>query len=60
MGDLIETPKSYIHAKLEHPFRPINRQYGFQKNRLVGMAETCRVNWLAAHPSPYMARHELR
>lgn len=52
MGDLIETPKSYFHAKLEHLFREINQQYGFQKTRLVGMVESCRLNWLAAHPSP--------
>ena len=37
VGDLIETAKAHIRAKVEHPFRVIKRQFGFQKTRLRGM-----------------------
>jgi IS5 family transposase len=37
--DLIETAKADIHSKLEHPFRVIKQQFGFQKNRLRGLTK---------------------
>ena len=37
MDDLIETAKAHFRAKVEHPFRVIKRQFGFQKTRLRGM-----------------------
>jgi IS5 family transposase len=37
--DLIETGKAHIRAKVEHPFRVIKQQFGFQKTRLRGMAK---------------------
>lgn len=38
VDDLIETAKAHIRAKVEHPFRVIKRQFGFQKTRLRGLA----------------------
>ena len=35
--DLIETAKAHIRAMVEHPFRVIKQQFGFQKTRLRGM-----------------------
>jgi len=32
LDDLVETAKAHIRAKVEHPFRLIKRQFGFQKN----------------------------
>jgi IS5 family transposase len=37
--DLIETAKAQICAKGDHSFRVIQRQFGFQKARLRGMAK---------------------
>jgi hypothetical protein len=37
VDDLIETAKAHFRAKVQHPFRVINRQFGFQKTRLRGM-----------------------
>jgi IS5 family transposase len=37
VDDLIEITKTHFRAKLEHPFRVIKRQFGFQKTRLRGM-----------------------
>ena len=38
LQDLIETAKAHIRAKVEHPFRVIKQQFGFQKSRLRGLA----------------------
>ena len=35
---LIETAKAHIRAKVEHQFRVIKQQFGFQKTRLRGLA----------------------
>ena len=60
VADLIETAKAHIRAKVEHPFRVIKRQYGFQKTRLRGMLKNrCKVNVLAALSNLFMVRHEL-
>ena len=38
LQDLIETAKAHIRSKVEHPFRVIKQQFGFQKTRLRGLA----------------------
>jgi len=56
LDDLVETPKPYIHAKGEHPFRVIKRQFGLQKTRLRRMLKNrCKVNMLAALSTLFMA-----
>jgi IS5 family transposase len=60
VDDLIETAKAHVRAKVEHPFRVIKRQFGFQKTRLRGMLKNgCKVKMLAALSNLFMARHEL-
>jgi len=60
IDDLIETAKAHVRAKVEHPFRVIKRQFGFQKTRLRGMLKNgCKVKVLAALSNLFMARHEL-
>ena len=60
LDDLIETAKAHIRAKVEHPFRVIKRQFGFQKTRLRGLLKnSCKVNVLAALANLFMARHLL-
>ena len=60
VDDLIETAKAHFRAKVEHPFRVIKRQFGFQKTRLRGMLKNgCKVKVLAALSNLFMARHEL-
>ena len=55
--DLIETAKAHIRAKVEHPFRVIKQQFGFQKTSLRGMAKNhCKINVLAALTNLYLAR----
>lgn len=57
LQDLIETAKSHVRAKVEHPFRVIKQQFGFQKTRLRGMAKNrCKVNVIAALTNLYRAR----
>ena len=60
VDDLIETAKAHIRAKVEHPFRVMKRQFGFQKTRLRGMFKNrCKVNVLAALTNLFMVRHQL-
>jgi IS5 family transposase len=60
IDDLVETAKAHIRAKVEHPFRVIKRQFGFQKTRLRGMVKNrCKVNVLAALSNLFMARGRL-
>jgi IS5 family transposase len=55
--DLIETAKAHIRAKVEHPFRVIKQQFGFQKTSLRGMAKNhCKINVLAVLTNLYLAR----
>ena len=55
--DLVETAKAHIRAKVEHPFRVIKQQFGFQKTRLRGIAKNhCKVNVMAALTNLYLAR----
>lgn len=49
LQDLIETAKSQIRPRVEHPFRVIKPQFGFQKARLRGLAKNCcKINVLGA------------
>ena len=58
--DLVETAKAHIRAKVEHPFRVIKQQFGFQKTRLRGIAKNhCKVNVMAALTNLYLARTHL-
>jgi len=58
--DLVETAKAHIRAKVEHPFRVIKQQFGFQKTLLRGLAKNhCKINVLAALTNLFMARHQL-
>jgi IS5 family transposase len=60
LDDLIETAKAHIRAKVEHPFRVMKQQFGFQKSRLRGMLKNrCKVNVLAALSNLFMVRYEL-
>ncbi len=60
LDDLVETAKAHIRAKVEHPFRVIKQQFGFQKTRLRGMLKNrCKVNVLAALSNLFMARRRL-
>lgn len=44
----MERAKAHIRAKVEHPFRVMEQQFGFQKTRLPGMAKNhCKVMVLA-------------
>jgi len=62
LQDLIETAKAHIRSKVEHPFRVIKQQFGFQKTRLRGLAKNrCKINVLAAMSNLFQARrHFLR
>ena len=58
--DLIETAKAHIRSKVEHPFRVIKQQFGFQKTRLRGLAKNrCKINVLAALTNLFLARRQL-
>lgn len=60
MQDLIETAKAHIHSKVEHPFRVIKQQFGFQKTRLRGLAKNrCKINVMAALTNLFLARRQL-
>ena len=56
LPDLVETAKAHIRAKVEHPFRVIKEQFGFQKIRLRRIAKNhCKVKILAALTNLYLA-----
>ena len=58
--NLIETAKAHIRSKVEHPFRVIKQQFGFQKTRLRGLAKnSCKINVLAALTNLFLARRRL-
>ena len=57
---MIEAAKAHVRAKVEHPFRVIKQQFGFQKTRLRGMAKNrCKINVLAALTNLFLARRRL-
>jgi IS5 family transposase len=58
--DLIEIAKAHIRSKVEHPFRVIKQQFGFQKTRLRGLAKnSCKIHVLAALSILFQARRQL-
>ena len=60
LQDLIETAKAHIRSKVEHPFRVIKQQFGFQKTRLRGLAKNrCKINVMAALTNLFLARRQL-
>jgi IS5 family transposase len=60
LEDLIETAKAHIRSKVEHPFRVIKQQFGFQKTRLRGLAKNrCKINVMAALTNLFLARRQL-
>ena len=61
MANLVETAKAHICSKVEHPFRVIKQQFGFQKTKLRGMAKNrCKINGLAATTNLFLARRQFR
>lgn len=45
---------------MEHPFRVIKRQFGFEKTRLHGLAENrFKINVIAALTNLFLARRRL-
>lgn len=60
MEDLVEPAKAHIRSKVEHPFRVIKQEFGFQKTKLRGMAKNrCKMNVLAALTKLFLARRQL-
>ena len=60
LEDLVETAKAHIRSKVEHPFRVIKQQFGFQKTKLRGMTKNrCKMNVLAALTNLFLARRKL-
>lgn len=60
LEDLVETAMAHILSKVEHPFRVIKQQFGFQKTRLRGLAKNrCKINVLAALTNLFLARRQL-
>ena len=60
LQDLIETAKAHVRAKVEHPFRVIKHQFGFQKTRLRGLAKNrFKINVLAALTNLFLALRRL-
>jgi len=60
LEDLIETAKAHIRSKVEHPFRVIKQQFGFQKTRLRSLAKNRgKINVLAALTNLFLARRSL-
>lgn len=56
----IEHLKASIRAKVEHPFRVIKRQFGYQKVRFKGLAKnTTQIQTLFALANLWMARSRL-
>lgn len=52
--------KAHIRVKVEHPFRVIKHQFGFQKTRLRGMTKSrCKINGLAARTNLFLSRRQL-
>jgi IS5 family transposase len=58
LQDLIEAAKkAHVRAKVEHPFRVIKQQFGFQKTRRRGLAKNrCKIKIMAALTNLYLAR----
>ena len=60
LQDLVEAAKAHIRTEIEHPFRVIKQQFGFQKTSLRGLANNnCKMNVLAVLTNLFMARRQL-
>jgi IS5 family transposase len=60
MADQLERIKASIRAKVEHPFRVIERQFGHVKVRYRGLAKnTAQLHTLFALANLWMARRQL-
>ena len=60
LQDLIEAAKAHVRAKVEHPFRVIKQQFGFQKTGLRGLVKnSCKINVIAALTNLFLARRQL-
>lgn len=58
--DKLEQTKARIRAKVEHPFRVINRQFGHVKVRYRGLAKnTAQLHTLFALSNLWMVRRTL-
>lgn len=58
--DKIEKLKATVRAKVEHPFRVVKRQFGFNKVRYKGLAKnTAQLVTLFALSNLWMARHRI-
>src|SRR5690606_10203863 len=58
--DKLEKTKASIRAKVEHPFRVINHQFGFAKVHFrTLMKNTAQLHTLFALSNLWMARHPL-
>ncbi|AKF47385.1 Transposase DDE domain protein [Pseudomonas syringae pv. syringae B301D] len=56
----IEKAKAQVRAKVEHPFRVIKRQFGYEKVRFRGLAKnTAQMVTLFALSNLWMARRHL-
>ena len=56
----LETLKARFRARVEHPFRVVKRQFGFQKVRFKGLLKnTAQVMTLFALSNLWMARRDL-
>jgi len=59
-NEAVEKAKAGIRAFVEHPFRVLKRQFGYQKTRYRGLAKnTGQLHMLFALGNLYMARREL-
>jgi len=59
-AERVEYLKAAVRAKVEHPFRVIKRQFGFQKVRFKGLAKnTAQVMTLFALSNLWMVRRSL-
>ena len=56
----LERVKAQMRAKVEHPFRVIKRQFGYQKTRYRGLAKNhAQIVTLFALANVYQARRQL-
>ena len=56
----VEYMKAAVRSKVEHPFRVIKRQFGYQKVRFKGLAKnTAQIVTLFALSNLWMARRTL-
>jgi IS5 family transposase len=56
----LERIKASIRAKVEHPFRVVERQFGHVKVRYRGLKKnTAQLHTLSALSNPWMARRSL-